>query len=242
MAEKNKEKNNSFLNEFKYRVGYEINEEARYKKLEMDENEYDNIPDNVYMTKDGMPTPNIPTHMEEDVDEPTPAEEPPEGPPGDEPTPEEVLADVPEEEEVEEERAVDEIQNEIIKHNIEAMKAIHNSIKSLDDTVNQLNSKVDGLSSDVNNLSSDVEEVREPTDAEKLVKQKDVSYPYYFNLSDYWKGNWFDQKRQDQQQQAGKTKRDDGIVELPDGSFIASFDDLPKLSDDDLKKTFDKLI
>ena len=84
---------------------------------------------------------------------------------------------------------VDNMQNDIIKHNIEAMKSIHDQLESLNATVQELNaqSKI---------LSANVEEVREPTNTEKLMSKKNVSYPFYFNLNDFWKGNWFTEQRE----------------------------------------------
>jgi hypothetical protein len=236
----------NFINEYKRRVGYKINESARYAKLESEDDEYDSLPDNIYMT-DGMPTPNIPTHMEEDDErknpedevpeeelpppdepaEPSPDDpaEPPMGPPGDEPMPDDVMGA-----DAQPEVSVDEIQNEIIKHNIAAMKAIHDKIESL-------NVSVETLNNTIATLGSEVEEVKEPTNAEKLMSKKESSYPYYFNLNDFWKDNWFEQKNMGENSSQIK-----GVVELPDGTFIADFDDLSRISDADLKKSFDKLV
>lgn len=119
--------------------------------------------------------------------------------------------------------AVDDIQNDIIKHNIEAMKSINDQLLSLDKTTQDLNVKLDAL-------NADVEEVREPTNTEKLMSKTNVSYPYYFNLNDFWSGNWFDQKYQGEKEK--------GVRELPDGSFIADFDDLPQKSKQDVQNSF----
>jgi len=118
---------------------------------------------------------------------------------------------------------VDNIQNDIIKHNIAAMQSIQDQLEGLNMTVQGLNSKLEVL-------NADVEEVREPTNTEKLMNKKNVSYPYYFNLNDVWSGNWFDQKR--------KSENDKGIRELPDGSYIADFDHLPQQSKNDVQNSF----
>ncbi len=120
---------------------------------------------------------------------------------------------------------VDDIQNDIIKHNIEAMKAIDDQLQSLDKTTQDLNAKL-------NSLNAQVEEVREPTNSEKLMSKTNVSYPYYFNLNDFWSGNWFDQKHQGEKEK--------GVRELPDGSFIADFDDLPQQSKQDVQNSFNE--
>jgi len=122
------------------------------------------------------------------------------------------------------EETTNEIQNDIIKHNIAAMHNLHDKISSLETYVNDLNKNV-------SILSTEVEEVREPTTSEKLMSKKDVSYPYYFNLNDFWKrGNWFDKSREE--------KNEHGIRQLPDGSYVADFDDLPKYSSNDLNNSF----
>lgn len=126
------------------------------------------------------------------------------------------------------ENQVDDIQNEIIKHNIEAMKGIQ-------DTLMGLNQSIEGLNSKMNVLNADVEEVREPTDGEKLMNKTDVSYPYYFNLNDFWQDNWFDQKR------VGENT-EKGVKELPDGSFVADFDDLPQKSKIDVQDSFNDMV
>jgi hypothetical protein len=51
--------------------------------------------------------------------------------------------------------------------------------------------------------------------------QKNVSYPYYYNLNDYWKDSSFEHKAQEED--FGQ-----GIQKLSDGTFIADFDNLPK--------------
>lgn len=225
-----------FVNEFKRRTSYAIDETVRYKKVEEVDNQYDDVPDNIYATQDGIPSPNIP-HMMEDEEEVNPEEvgDPtPEGPPGGEEEPMEEPMLEPEVEEP----SVDELQNEIIRHNIEAMKAIHDGIAELNNTIMNLNQKVD-------TLNTEVEEVREPTNVEKLMAKKEVSYPYYMNLSDHWKGNWFDVKySQPTEKPVGEEEpRQEvrGMTKLPDGTYIADYDDLAKfLSDKDIKDSFFK--
>lgn len=124
------------------------------------------------------------------------------------------------------ESEVNDLQNEIIKHNIEAMKGIHDQLEGLNGTIQGLNQKMDVL-------NADVQEVREPTSAEKLMSQSKVSYPYYFNLNDLWQGNWFDEKR--------NAEMDKGVKELPDGTFVADFDDLPQKSKIDIDDSFNNI-
>jgi len=122
-----------------------------------------------------------------------------------------------------EEESVDKIQNDIIKHNIVAIHGIHDKLSELENYVKNLNDTVI-------NLSKDVDEVKEPTTTEKLMSKKDVSYPFYYNLNDYWKGSAFEAQREIANQK--------GIKKLPDGTFIADFDDLPKYSNNDLNDAF----
>ena len=105
--------------------------------------------------------------------------------------------------------SIDKVQNEIIKLNV-------NIMKQLQAQVEELNNKVDSLGNNVANLNTDVEEVKEPTDIEKLESRKINSHPYYMNLNDMWKGGNF-QKRQDEYDEQGMRK-------LEDGTYIADFD------------------
>lgn len=228
-----------------YRSNYKINESPRYHSLVNDNEEFDTIPDMNTGNRVGQGA-NFNTMMgeqeqeEETPNTPTPEESPegekapnPEGMP--EP-PEPAYADGNEEGmstpedgmgQPESEPEVDEIQNEIIKHNIEAMKSIQMELQNLNNSVTGLNSKL-------SELNADVEEVREPTNAEKLMNKTDVSYPYYFNLNDFWKDSWFDKKRDEANEK--------GIRELPDGTYIADFDDLPKSSSIDIEKSFNNIV
>ena len=123
--------------------------------------------------------------------------------------------------------SVDTIQNDIIKHNIEAMKSIHDQLEGL-------NMYVQGIDSKLVKLGSEVEEVKEPSDSEKLMNRSKVSYPYYFNLNDVWEDNWFEQKRE--------SENSKGIRELPDGTFVGDFDDLPQKSKNDIQKSFNDVV
>ncbi|MFW6219864.1 MAG: hypothetical protein ACOC33_03410 [bacterium] len=228
-----KDKNNlneQHLEKIKYRFNYAINETPKYRPMIKDESEFDELPDAVYSTPkqasleevdenpqdneevQDLPDENAP---EGEVESP---EEPVEVPMGDEPE----LMGEPHPEE-----GVDELQNDIIKHNIQAMKDLNDKIKSLDSYVNSVNTTM-------SQLSAKVKEVEEPTNAEKLMSKKEVSYPFYFNLPDVWKGNWFDQQREQMQEK--------GIKQLPDGTYIADFDDLPKYSDQDIESSFNNIV
>ena len=96
--------------------------------------------------------------------------------------------DVDIEAEVPEGPSADELQNEIISHNIEAMKDIATKLDDLDGYIQTIDTNM-------NNLNAKVKEVEEPTNVQKMMAQKDVSYPFYLNLNDYWKNNWFEQQR-----------------------------------------------
>ena len=244
------------LRKIKYRVGYKINESPKYRPLVGDNEEFDAVPDSNYMTRDGQPVPptspltneagdqedvpkpegeqppapsnDQPQNTDAPIDAPVPAFdktggndqlEPPEGSMPVNPMGDEMGAPDPSQE-------VDNIQNDIIKSNIEAMKSIHDKLESLDSTVK-------GLDSKFATLSNEVEEVREPTNTEKLMSKKNVSYPYYFNLNDFWSGNWFNEQREKEHEK--------GINELPDGTFVADFDDLPQKSKIDVQNSFNEI-
>ena len=261
---KNEEQKKLFeegLRQFKHRVGYKINESARYNRLVNANEQFDEIPVTEAGDQEDAPKPgggavppapsnDLPQGMGEPpagnagapgaLPEPpapggapagAPAPEPPadgggkiEGEP---PLPPDAMGGGPMGEPLNGPAApgqeVDDIQNDIIKHNIAAMQ-------SIDDQLKTLNATVDGLNAKLQTLSTDVEEVREPTNTEKLMSKTNVSYPYYFNLNDFWSGNWFNEKR--------KAEHEKGVRELPDGTFIADFDDLPQKSKTDVQNSF----
>jgi hypothetical protein len=249
------------LRKIKYRFGYKVNESPRYRPLVNDGEVFDEIPalqneagDQEDAPKPGggevppAPSNDLPIDMNAPAGNAAPmGDAPPEGgelpskisPSGKE-TPEEnpdvnpdamgadpmVGGDVnPMGADMNAQPQVDDIQNDIIKHNIEAMKSINDQLQNLDKTTQDLNAKLDAL-------NADVEEVREPTNSEKLMNKTSVSYPYYFNLNDFWSGNWFNEKR--------TGDKEKGVRELPDGSFIADFDDLPQKSKTDVQNSFNE--
>ena len=257
------------LRKIKHRVDYKINESPKYRPLVSDGDEFDSLPDSSYATKDGQPVPQTPSFTSEAGDQeekPKPEGEVPPSPSNDQPVsgggappipafdkaggappdpnaapdpnapptdgetpPDPAMgggAPVPPVPPTESVEQVDDIQNDIIKHNIEAMKSIHDQLEDLNNTVQGLNGKMDLL-------NADVEEVREPTNTEKLMSKKNVSYPYYFNLNDFWNGNWFNEKRSEENEK--------GIRELPDGTYVADFDDLPQKSKIDVQDSFNDI-
>jgi hypothetical protein len=228
-------KNNS-IEEFKKRVSYKITESARYTSIgSVVEDEYDKIPENIYEDDEEIENDEI-EPLENAPDDNTSDNNAPIGPPGGgDPVmggPEEDLGMEPEGG-VEPEKEVDELQNEIIKHNISALKAIYDQIERLNGSVDILNNKLD-------TLSVDVEEVREPSNEERLMKRKESSYPYYFNLNDLWEDNWFEKSQNNNNSETETETR--GIRKLPDGTFVADFDDLNNISTTDLKKSFNQMV
>lgn len=236
------------INKMVHHMKYRLNETARYHPIVDENDEFDDLPIEIYNTDDGMPVPTSPgltNEAGEQADaEPIgsknplntdPSTEEPNlnAPPANAPPAEAPMAnlnapptDVPIAP-VAQTPPVDDIQNSIIKHNLAAMEAISNQLSSL-------NAYVQGLDSKISLLNADVEEVREPTNVEKLMKKTEVSHPYNYNLNDMWSNNWFDEKRR------GENER--GIRELPDGTFVADFDDLPKQSKIDIEKSFNDLV
>ncbi|MFW6273176.1 MAG: hypothetical protein ACOC2U_05295 [bacterium] len=209
--------------------------ESSIKRVSEIDGNFDNVPDSIYNTQSGYPSPENPglsSTLYEDEAEPEEGETgeeipAPSGPLGDEePQP-------PIEDEGGEEETVDELQNQIIKYNVEMLKTINNDLKDLKSSIDYLNSRYD-------QLHSDVEEVREPTNVEKLERKKDVSYPYYFQLNEFWKDNWF------QKRNGGTSSNFEdeitGMRKLPDGTYIADLDDLPEKSHIDIEKSFHDVI
>lgn len=217
------------IEKIKHRFDYIINESPTYRQLVKDSDEFDEVP-NLTNEADDEPKEKPPVNPNDNefavgMDAPTPEFDDGENM-GNE-MPQDDMANG--EMEVNPQQELDAIQNDIIKHNIEAAKETYDQILKLTNTVDQLNSKFDAL-------NADVEEVREPTNVEKLMSKKNVSYPYYLNLNDFWKDNWFDQKRN------GNDGESQGIKKLPDGTYVADFDDLPSTSSLDIKDSFDVLI
>lgn len=233
------------LREFMHRVNYRVNESPKYRPLvEMGE-EFDELPKaNEAGEQEDAPKPAggaVPPEPTNDqpvgAAEPIPAETPvpafDQGTPADPNAPVDPNADpnapvgdmggMP----AEPAPDMDDVQNDIIKHNIEAMKAIHDQLEGLNNMTQTLNDKL-------GQLSGEVEEVREPTNVEQLMSKKEVSQPYYYNLNDFWgKDNWFNQQRE--------KEGSHGIKELPDGSFVADFDDLPQKSKIDVQNSFNDI-
>ena len=157
------------LDRIKYVVDYKINESARYIPIsnldEFDEipntNEADDVVNDDNLEK--KPKINNPEKQEDDTGG-VPAETP--IPSFDAENPNENPNNELNNEPVNEpQENVDNIQNDIIRHNIEAMKTIHSELENLNNMVQSLNSKLDVL-------NSDVEEVREPSTVEKLTSRK----------------------------------------------------------------------
>ena len=119
--------------------------------------------------------------------------------------------------------SVDQIQNDIIKTSVSAMEKMNSELNNLESSLTALNSKIDGL-------SQEVEEVREPTNVEKLMSKKEDSHPFYYNLNDMWDENSFQARRQ--------VEDSEGMKQLEDGSFVADFDTLPKFTEQEIKDSF----
>ena len=119
----------------------------------------------------------------------------------------------------------EDIQNQLIKLQLSALEQMNDKMKMMDMTMAELKGVM-------GKLSADVEEVREPTNVEKVAQRKQDSHPYYYRLNDLWQGNTFQARLDD-----GKTG-EFGMKQLEDGSYVADFDNFPKLNDLDLKKSF----
>ena len=244
-----------YLRKFKHRSGYVISESPKYRPLVSDGEEFDEVPvlTNEVGEQEDAPKPegqvppapsnDQPLGQQPPTPEPAFDAEAGQEPPADTPIdpmgePEgEMPVDPMAAPEPEMENQVDELQNEIIKHNIEAMKNLHDNLEGLNSTIMGLNQKMDVL-------TADVEEVREPTNSEKLMNKTNVSFPYYFNLNDLWSDNWFEEKRMnaDGTGRNGTDKNEAGMKELPDGSYVADFDDLPQKSKIDIQDSFNDIV
>ncbi|MFW5847379.1 MAG: hypothetical protein ACOCVF_00470 [bacterium] len=221
------------IEKIKYRTFYGLNESAKYREVK--ENTFDVIPDDLLEDNgDEEAVENEPTNQEvpdPPQDDNQEDEIPDEG--GMEGEPE--MSDLPVSPE-EEGEGVDELQNEIIKLNTLALNNLNQKLDDLRNMTVSLNDKI-------KDLSYDVEEVREPDTEEKFLNQKNVSFPYYANLNDYWSGNWFEQQKQENRlndvMDGGTYK---GIRDVGDNTYIADFDDLPKTNELELKDSFNEYV
>jgi hypothetical protein len=103
-------------------------------------------------------------------------------------------------------------------------------MKQLNQKIGDLERMAQQLSAQNMKMEKEVDEVREPTNVEKLVQRKDDSHPYYYGLNDMWEGNWFQARRDELGEK--------GIKKMDDGSYVADFDELPHMSSHDVKDSF----
>jgi len=116
----------------------------------------------------------------------------------------------------------DQVQNDVMKLQLDALK-------KMSDKIEDLGSAVDSINQRMEIYGDEVEKVREPSDMEKFDNRKNDSSPYYFNLNDLWDKDNF-KARMDQFSK--------GYVKTEDG-YVADFDDLPKLAPHEVKASFD---
>jgi hypothetical protein len=159
------------------------------------------------------------------------AGEPAEEPVGDVPA-EPVVGQAADEPLAEPQQTPDQLQNDIIKQNIDVMRQLNSKIEDLESGIDQLNMQNNQLVAKSMEMEKEVEEVREPTNVEKLMSRKEDSHPYYYGLNDMWKGNWFQARRDEEQER--------GLKQMDDGSYVADFDSMPQFNDQEIKDSFDK--
>lgn len=218
-----KEKLGEHIEKILHKTSYVINESPKYHQILDDISDDDQLPTEVGGVS---PVPTLESDVveseEENIEEPEmdlPTEEPEMDMPDETiPTEEPSLTQEPEEN-VDVQQSIDKVQNEILKLNVETMKKVQSQ-------VDILNNKVDELGGMVSHLDADVDEVKEPTDTEKLLGRKEDSHPFYMNLNDMWENNEF-QARRDQYEEHG-------IKKLDDGSYIADFDSIKSQLDDEI--------
>ena len=196
-----------------FRSSYKINEDVKYNKIDSSYFEQDDDFSNLIDEDEEGEEDN-----EELVDDEIPQEESPEQ--TEELPEEEPISLEDEQPEESSEKSVDLIQNEIIKSTISTMNMIHGKLKDLENNVNSLNDKYE-------KLQADVDDVKEPTNQEKLESRTQDSYPFYKNLNDVWKTERSD----------GITS-DGGVLKLKDGTYVALYDNLGDLHSGDINKSF----
>lgn len=196
-----------------FKSSYKINEDVKYNRIDSsyfdDDDDFSNLigedeegeKDNEDLVDDKL----------SQAESPEQSEELPE---------EETISLEDEQPEESSEKSVDLIQNEIIKSTILTMNMIHGKLKDLESNINSLNDKYE-------KLQADVDDVKEPTNQEKLKSRTQDSYPFYKNLNDVWKT-----------ERSDSIISDDGVIRLKDGTYVALFDNLGDLHSGDINKSF----
>lgn len=195
--------NNKHIKKILYKSLYNINENVEFNKIDSSYFENDDVAN--FLDEDEENDKEISNNMDDDLENKN------------------QNIDVSGKDEVKKndtDKNVDLIQNEIIKNTINTMNMIHNKMKELDDNIKKLEYKY-------LNLKKDVDEVKEPTNKEKLMQHHNDSRPFYKNLNDVWRKDGM-----------GDSIYDDGIIKLPNGKYIAIFDNLGNMSSVDLNKSF----
>ena len=196
-----------------FRSSYKINEDVKYNKIDSSYFEQDDDFSNLIDEDEEGEEDN-----EELVDDEIQQEESPEQ--TEELPEEEPISLEDEQPEESSEKSVDLIQNEIIKSTISTMNMIHGKLKDLENNVNSLNDKY-------GKLQADVDDVKEPTNQEKLESRTQDSYPFYKNLNDVWKT-----------ERSNGITSNDGVLKLKDGTYVALYDNLGDLHSGDINKSF----
>lgn len=222
--EKNKSIN-EHIDRLKHLSGLKINE-AKYSLVDNLE-EDDAVPDDIFKA--------VQEDDEEITTNPTPevgAEDVPAEEPAIDMGAEEMAAAAPEPEmgmdvgepmPEPEQPSVNDLQNDILKSSVSAMQKMSDQLKTLETALGSLNQKME-------TLNSEVDQVKEPTNVEKLVARKEDSHPFYMNLNDMWDGNSFQARRQ--------VDNSHGMRKLDDGTYVADFDTLPKYNEQEIKDSF----
>lgn len=177
------------VEKIKYFSKYSINETPKYKSLVEDD----------FINDDEIPIDEVEETPEQEVDVETPEEESKND-----------LKDLTNNNQPE--KSEDDIQNRVIKLNLSAVKKMNSELSELKDQFKNINIKLD-------QLNKDVEEVKEPSNIEKLTNKTEHSFPFNRSLNKYWEDNWYSQKHND---------TEDGIYKLEDGSYVANYEDLIK--------------
>lgn len=229
---KNSKLFNESIEKFKYTINYNINESPKYRPLVGMDEVFDELPssneEDEFKKPNEMGQPETQSQPQPPVEQPPVEQSPSETPSApipafDDQGQNNIQNNDPLNNQMGGNETVDMQQNDIIKSNLDMLKIINSKIETLENLSSNLETTL-------STLNAKVEEVKEPTDGEKLRMKKEVSYPFYLNISDLWEDNWFDEQRE--------SKNENGIKQLEDGTYVADFDNLPVYSDQDIKKSY----
>lgn len=119
--------------------------------------------------------------------------------------------------------------NEILNNTLVNLKNINSIIDNIENFISNMDNKYDVITKELQNkynaLGDVVEEMREPTNYEKLNKMTDYSEPYDINMNKVWNDK--------------KYSGSNNIVRMNDGTYVGVFDNIDSIANtNNIESTF----